>query len=86
MKQKDIATFIIVAFVSAVISLVASNYLFTSSKDKIQKTEIVDPISADFKAPDSNDQYFNAKANNPTKLIQIGDKANADPYKEDTNN
>lgn len=85
MKQKDIATFLIIGFISAILSFVASNYLFTSSDNRIQKTEVVDPISADFNTPESNDQYFNADANNPTKLIQIGDNANKDPYKDNSN-
>ncbi len=85
MKQKDIAVFILVAFISAIFSVVASNYLFTPDSVKKQKAEVVDLISADFDTPEQNDKYFNSKANNPTQLIKIGEDPNTDPFK-DVNN
>lgn len=85
MKQKDIALFIVVAFISTILSVIASNYLFTPSSIKIQKTEVVDTISAEFNIPAKSDKYFNKKANNPTKLIKIGEDPNKDPFKGTAN-
>jgi len=76
MKQKDIALFAVIAVISGVMSVLVSGMVFTSQKDKVQKAEVVDTISATFVTPSSNDKFFNASSINPTKLIQIGDNAN----------
>lgn len=81
MKQKDIALYIVIGVLSAVISVVASNFFFTPSDIKQQSAEVVEPISADFNQPAKDDKYFNKDAINPTKLIQIGDDpANNVPF------
>lgn len=76
MKQKDIALFLVVAIISGVVSVVTSNFLISPSKNKQQEAEVVEPISAEFKVPTSDNKYFNKNAINPTKLIQIGDNPN----------
>ena len=78
MKQKDIVLIIVVVFISAVFSLVVSSVLISSPKNRQQKVEVVDPITSDFKTPDS--KYFNANSIDPTKLIQIGDSNNPQPF------
>jgi len=78
MKQKDVILIIVIAFVSAVLSLVLSNMIFASPKNRQQTIEIVDPITADFPAPDS--KYFNNNAVDPTQLIQIGNNNNQTPF------
>ncbi|HSW37403.1 MAG TPA: hypothetical protein VLG37_03490 [Candidatus Saccharimonadales bacterium] len=78
MKQKDIALIIIIVFISAVLSLFLSKMLFASPKNRQQKVEVVEPISADFPTPDS--RYFNTQAFDPTKLIKIGDNTNPTPF------
>lgn len=85
MKQKDIALFVLIGFVSALFSVIASNYFITPDSVKNQKAEVIEPISAEFVIPKSDDKYFNKDANNPTKLIQIGDGENPDPYKDASN-
>ena len=78
MKQKDIALILIIVFVSVVISIVVSKLLFASPKNRQQQVEVVQPISADFPAPDK--KYFNANSFDPTQLIQIGNSSNPNPF------
>ncbi len=84
MKQKDIALFVVVAIVSAVTSVLLSGLLITPKKDKVQKAEVVDPISAEFNTPPADSKYFNKNSVNPTKLIQIGDNSNNVPFNGST--
>jgi hypothetical protein len=79
-KQKDVALIIVIAFASAVIALVLSNILFGSPARSQQKAEVVDPITAEFPAPDS--RYFNSKSVDPTQTITIGNgQSNQTPFK-----
>lgn len=77
MKQKDIALIIVVVFISAIVSLVVSKFLF-ASKNRQQQVEVVQPISADFASPDK--RYFNDKSFDPTELITIGNNTNPHPF------
>ena len=85
MKQKDIALFAVIGVVSAVMSVFISGLVFTPKKDKIQKAEVVDAITAKFDAPSGGSQFFNKESINPTKLIQIGDNANDKPFNGTSN-
>lgn len=78
MKQKDIALIVIVVFVSALISLFASKALFAPPKNRQQKVEVVQPISAQINKPDS--RYFNGQAFDPAQSITTGGNANPDPF------
>jgi len=78
MKQKDIALIIVVTFLSGIISLFASNALFASPKNRQQKVEVVEAISASFPTPST--KYFNSESINPTELIQIGTSQNPNPF------
>lgn len=78
MKQKDIVLVILVIFISGVFSLVLSNYLFASPKNRQEKVEVVEPITAEFKQPDK--KYFNAESIDPTQIIKIGDNNNNQPF------
>ena len=78
MKQKDIALIIVAVFVSGVLSLVISNTLFASPKNRQEKVEVVEPISAEFKQPDQ--EYFNSNSLDPTQLITIGNNNNTQPF------
>ncbi len=73
MKQKDIALIVVVIFVSVIASVVLSNLIIAPPKNRQQKVEIVQPITADFPEPDS--KYFNDKSVDPTQLIRIGDNS-----------
>ena len=78
MKQKDIAIVIVVAFVSAVASLLVSRLLFASPQKQQQQVEVVPAITASFPSPDS--RYFNSSSIDPTQLIQIGNNNNTNPF------
>ncbi len=78
MKQKDIATIIIVAFVSAVLSLLVTGKIFVTSENRQQEVEVVDVISTDFQQPDS--RYFNKDSINPTIDSEIGSGTNQNPF------
>ncbi len=78
MKRQDFTLIVVVVVFSTVISVLLASVLIPSSSKKPQKVELVDPISADFKLPDS--KYFNDKSVNPTKVIKIGDTPNQKPF------
>lgn len=78
MKQKDIMLIVVVVFFAGIFSLVTSKVLFTSGGSRNQTTQVVDPISEQFEQPDK--RVFNDQAINPTKLIQIGDSTNPQPF------
>ncbi len=78
MKQKDIALLIIVVFVSAVVSLFVSRFIFASPANRQQKVDVVEAISANFPQPDA--RYFNGNSIDPTLLIQIGNTTNPNPF------
>ena len=83
MKQKDIALIAGVALITAIISLVISGALFGSPNKNPIKIPVLTKISPDFPSPSSDDNYkkfFNAQANNPTKLIEIGNNNNSTPF------
>lgn len=78
MKRQGIALIVIVVFISAIISLVVSNLIFASPKNRQQKVEVVDPISSNFTTADP--KYFNSQSVDPTKLITIGPSTNPNPF------
>ncbi len=78
MKQKDMLLIVVVAIVAGVFSLLLSNVLISSPKNRKEKVEIVEAITSDFQEPDK--KYFNANSIDPTKLIQIGDSTNPQPF------
>lgn len=82
MKQKDIALIAVVVVVSGVISIILSNMLISAPKNRQEQVEVVQPITADFKKPDTNDKYFNSAAIDPTQIIKIGDNSNPVPFND----
>ena len=84
MKQKDIALVIIVAFISAIISLVVSNLVFSSPGNRQQQVDVVQSINPQFPSPAFNPSYFNSSSINPTQLIQIGTTTNSNPFNGNT--
>ena len=78
MKQKDVALIIVIAAVSGVASLLISNTLFASPKNRQQSVEVVDPITASFPTPSS--KYFNTSSIDPTQSVQIGNNNNQNPF------
>jgi hypothetical protein len=77
-KQKDIALIAVIGFFSLVLSLVLSNLLFNTAKDKKLDSAVVAPITTEFVEPDK--KYFNEKAINPTQTIKINENNNDKPF------
>lgn len=80
MKQKDIALIIVVSFMSAVLSLIVSNFVFGSKSHKNLESDVVTAITTDFVEPDK--KYFNAQSVDPTQIIRIGDNTNQQPFNQ----
>ena len=78
MKQKDFALIAVMVVFSAFLSLLLSQFFFSSSNSRKQTAEVVDPITSEFSSPPK--KYFNADALNPTQQIQIGNNPNPNPF------
>ena len=78
MKQKDWILIIVVGFVSGVVSLLLSGVLFSTDEVRSQKVEVVPVIESALE--DTDDRYFNDKALNPARDIEVGSDPNADPF------
>ncbi|HEY5806252.1 MAG TPA: hypothetical protein VIS56_02590 [Candidatus Saccharimonadales bacterium] len=81
MKQKDFTLIFVMVFISAVMSLVVSRWLFSSPQNRSQTAENVDAIGPEFTEPSS--KFFNADSVNPTQQIQIGGNSNPNPFNSD---
>lgn len=79
MKQKDIGLIITTVFFAVVIAVIFSKMVISSPKNRHQQVEVVEPISANF--PEADKKYFNEQSVDPTRLIQIGDSSNPQPFK-----
>lgn len=77
MKQNDIATIIVVVFISAISAFFVTGKLIVASSAQ-QSAPVVDSISSDFIQPDS--KYFNKDSIDPTQLIHIGNSTNPNPF------
>lgn len=78
MKQKDIVLILVMVFISAIVALLLSNFVFARPADRQQTAERVDEITADFPQPPS--KYFNSNSVNPTQQIEIGNTSNPNPF------
>lgn len=78
MKKNDIVLIIVVIFFSGIVSVVVTSLVFVPKKTKQLTAQKVDPINSNFQQPDK--RFFNDKAINPTKLIQIGESNNPQPF------
>lgn len=80
MKRKDLTLILVVVFVSTVIALLVSKVLITSPKNRQEKVEIVEPLTAEFTQPDK--RYFNEQSIDPTLIIKIGNDNNEQPFNQ----
>lgn len=78
MKQKDLSLVLVVVFISVVVALIISRWIFSSPQDRQQTAESVDVITSEFPLP--SNRYFNADSVNPTKQIEIGGTSNPNPF------
>lgn len=77
-QKKDMLVIVVVAIFAAIFSIIISKIFFTSSSQRNLKAETVQSISTQFQQPDP--AVFNDQAIDPTKLIQIGDSNNPEPF------
>ena len=77
-KRGDIATIILVVFVSLVASFFISNALINKPENRSSKVEVVHKIDTEFNQP--SDKIFNDSAIDPTELIQIGGDKQDKPF------
>jgi|APCry1669189000_1035189.scaffolds.fasta_scaffold195468_1 hypothetical protein len=82
MKQKDIALVVVIGLIGAIFSLIVSNSIFSSPKNRNVQVEVVEPITSSFAKPDS--RFYNPTAFDPTRVIIIGQNANQDPFSSNT--
>lgn len=68
MKQSDVAVIIIVVFIGGIASFFLSGFLFSGGQDT-KTALVVDPIEAEFPAPDA--RYFNVDALDPTRPVAL---------------
>lgn len=80
MKQNDIALVVVISFISIGVSILASNLVFNTSKDKKLEAEVVTVITPEFNQPDK--KYFNTDSIDPTQIIRIGENANQQPFNQ----
>lgn len=80
MKQKDILIIVLVAGVSALVSLFIANALFGGDKAYKLTAPTVSVITKDFKSFD--EKYVNKTSLNVTKTITIGDSTNDKPFNQ----
>lgn len=78
MKQKDIATLVIIAAISAVVSFVISGKIFVTPANRQQKVEVVDVIDSSFQAPST--KYFTSDSIDPAQLVEIANNNNQNPF------
>ena len=82
MKQKDIASLVLVAGVAALFSFVMSRVIFKGAFEKT-KVPVVQALSSDFPQVRGDPNYkviFNEQALDPTQLIQIDNSKNSQPF------
>jgi len=65
MKQKDIATIIVVAFIAAITSYFIANRVFVTPQNRQQTFEVIDVLTDKFGPPDT--RFFNSESINPTR-------------------
>lgn len=80
MKQKDYMLILVAVFFGGIVSFFVSTLIFSSPKSRQTEVEVVEKISPEFNYPDK--KYFNDQSINPTKLIQIGDNNNPNPFNQ----
>lgn len=78
MKQKDIVLIITIIIISGIFSLIISNYVFVTPKDRKTEVEVVPVVSSKFKQPDK--RFYNSESFDPTRIIVIGGNSNQDPF------
>lgn len=86
MKQKDSKLMlIVVAAITAVISLIISSAIFSSPKHHDLTAPVVQPLSStfpDIKNDPNYNTFLNDKALDPTQPVQVGNTQNNAPFNQ----
>jgi hypothetical protein len=77
MKPKDLGLILGSIILGAIVSIVASKYIFSSSSNG-QQVDVVPIISSNLTNPDA--KYFNTNSIDPTTFINIGNSNNPNPF------
>lgn len=77
MRQKDIATIVVVAFIAAISSYFIANKVFVKPENRQQNVEVIDKLSAQFDQADA--RFFNKDSINPTRNTGL-DSTNQSPF------
>ena len=83
MKSKDLALIVASVILAAIVSVITSKMLFSSSS-KGQQVDVVPAISSQWPQVDSN--YFNNSSIDLTQFISIGNSSNPNPFGNGNNN
>jgi len=79
MNKKDVPVLALIIGVSAIFSYVIVSQFISTPKNRQQKVETTEAISAQFTVP-TDGKNFNSNAINPTQKIEIGPNSNAQPF------
>jgi hypothetical protein len=82
-KRQNLVVLIVVGLIAAMISVVVSGAIFGTPQSRPIKVPVVEPISSTFPDVQHDTNYtsfLNAKALDPTQLIQIGNSNNSAPF------
>jgi hypothetical protein len=84
MRQKDIATLILVGFVAAIISFLVAGAIFSPKKYSTQVLTVqeIDPNFPDVKNDPSYNSFLNPGALDLTVPVQIGNTQNDKPFNQ----
>ncbi|MGB4967384.1 MAG: hypothetical protein WBO35_04245 [Candidatus Saccharimonadales bacterium] len=78
MRQKDVALYLVIAFISAITAFFVSSKLIVTPEKRQQEVVMVEPISETFEKP--TDTYFNGESINPTQMSLVGQPTNQTPF------
>jgi hypothetical protein len=78
MKSKDIGLVVVVGIFASVFAAIVSTQFLAAPSNLQHEVEVAQPISTEFTLPD--ERYFNKDSINPTRLIQIGENENQNPF------
>jgi hypothetical protein len=84
MKRKDKFTLVGVALVTAIVSLIIANAIFSKPTKHDSEAPVVETIPAtlpDVKNDSSYNVFLNEKALDPTQPVQIGNSQNQAPFR-----
>ncbi|HET9850059.1 MAG TPA: hypothetical protein VFP35_00290 [Candidatus Saccharimonadales bacterium] len=82
MKQNDIASLIIVAFITAVFSFVVSDLLFGGGhhSSNVPTASSISTTFPDVKNDPAYNSIFNSGALDPAQPVQVGGSQNSQPF------